>query len=459
VQSSVGDTRPPTRRTGLARWLRLSSWSLRRAWERFESTIFARARYSEPKMLAMGALGVFGFPIYGWIWRILVPQPYESMTLRFVGSAIFLPLMLVRKWPRHLRPWLPLYWYLAMTFAMPFFFTYMTLQNGGSNVWLLSHVCSVFLLVMLFDLSGFLVTSLIGYAAAFTLYMLSPFLPITTAALGPYLPVWGFAIVSGSVFSISHAMSNQSRVDAIIAASNNIAHELRTPLAAVSIATGAVQRYLPSLVESHRAASAARLAVEDLREAHLQRLERALDTVGREVVHANTVIDMLLVAARPIGEMALERLSAGDCAEEAMRRFPFASRQERDRVGLHVKTDFELRGSRLLLVHVMFNLIKNALFHTSRAGHGVIELRVEADAAGHRVICHDTGPGIPPDVLPHIYERFYSSATDYSTGLGVGLAFVRNALAHMGATIHCHSEFGQYTEFVIAFPKVSEGDD
>jgi two-component system CAI-1 autoinducer sensor kinase/phosphatase CqsS len=441
------------------RWLRLGTWSLRRAWERFESSIFARARYSEPKMVLMGVLGTIGFPLYWIVWAVWFPQPYENLPLRLLGSALCLPLLLQRRWPRRLRPWLPLHWYITMSFGLPFFFTYMMLQNGANNVWLLSHLCSVFLLVMLFDIGAFLVTSITGYLAAFTAYLLSPHTPMLLDALGPYLPVWAFGIISGSVFSISQAMSNQARVDAIIAASNNIAHELRTPLAAVSIATGAVQRYLPSLVQSHRAASAAQLAVEDLREAHLQRLERALDTVGREVVHANTVIDMLLVAARPIGEMALERLSASDCAQEAMRRFPFASRQERDRVGLHVKADFELRGSRLLLVHVMFNLIKNALFHTSRAGHGLIELRVEADAQGRRVICHDTGPGIPPDVLPHIYERFYSSATDYSTGLGVGLAFVRNALAHMGATIHCQSEFGQYTEFVIAFPKISEGDD
>lgn len=460
MQSSVSETRHPApRRAGPARWLRVAWWVLRDSWRRFESGIFARARYSEPKMLAMGALGVFGFPLYGWIWMRLVPQPYENMGLRFLGSAIFLPLMLVRRWPRRLKPWLPLYWYLAMTFALPFFFTYMALQNGASNVWLLSHLCSVFLLVMLFDFGAFVVTSLVGYLVAVTAFALAPFMPLPLDALVPYLPVWGFAILSGSVFSISHAMSSQARLDAVIAASNNIAHELRTPLAAVSIATSAVQRFLPGLVASHRAASAAGLAVEDLRDAHLARLERALDTVEREVIHANTVIDMLLIAARPIGELPLERLSARDCTEEALQRYPFASQHERERVRLSVGSDFALLGSRLLLVHVLFNLTKNALFHTSRAGHGTIELVVEADDGGHRIVCRDSGPGIPPDVLPRIYERFFSSATDYSTGLGVGLAFVRNALAHMHANIHCRSEPGRGTEFTLTFPPVPPGVD
>ena len=458
----MSDVTPPSlpRLRGPAGWLRLLAWSLRGSWERFESSIFSRARYSEPKMVAMGVLGVFGFPIYGWIWMRLVPQPYENMELRFLGSAIFLPLMLVRQWPRRLRPWLPLYWYLAMTFALPFFFTYMTLQNGASETWLLSHICSVFLTVMLFDLYAFLVTTLTGYLVAITAFLLAPHMLVTSSALGLYVPVWGFAIVSGSVFSISHAMSNQARIDAMIAASNNIAHELRTPLAAVSIATTAVQRFLPTLVASHRAAAAAALPVPDLRDSHLERLERALDTVTREVAHANTVIDMLLFAARPIGDVQLEVVSARQCAEEALQRYPFGSQHERDRVSLRAgSADFELRGTRVLLVHVLFNLIKNALFHTSRAGHGQIELRVESDAVGHRIVCHDTGPGIPPDVLPRIFERFYSSATDYSTGLGVGLSFVRSALERMQATIHCRSVLGEFTEFTLQFPPVREGDD
>ena len=113
-------------------------------------------------MLWMGALGFFGFPTYYIVWAKLLPQPYESLGLRLFGSALFFPLMLVRRLPRRLRGWVPLYWYLAMTFAMPYFFTYMLLQNGGTVAWLLSHLCSVFLMVMLFDLRSFLITSVLA---------------------------------------------------------------------------------------------------------------------------------------------------------------------------------------------------------------------------------------------------------------------------------------------------------
>lgn len=408
--------------------------------------------------MLMGLLGMIAYPAYWVFWAILLPQPYENLPLRLACAAMCVPLFLQRLWPRRIRPWLPLHWYITMTLGLPFFFTYMLLQNGANTVWLLSHLCSVFLLVMLFELGSFIVTTIIGALAAFSAYLLYPAQAFPTEAMALYTPVWLFAVMSGSVFSFSQSISQQSRIDALTAASNNIAHELRTPLASVRIATSAVQRYLPMLVDSHRTAAAAGLPVSDLRESHLERLERALASVEREIEHANTVIDMLLIAARPIGEIRMERVSAKSCVEEALERYPFGSQLERSRVTVHYEADFDLIGSRLLVVHVLFNLIKNALFHTSRAGKGEIELRVHADADGHRIVCRDTGPGISPDVLPRIFDRFYSSATDVATGLGIGLAFVRGALERMRAPILCRSIAGEFTEFTIVFPPVSEDD-
>lgn len=439
--------------------LRIAWWLVKRTWRSFETAIFTRARYSEPKMRWMGALGVFGFPAYYFVWAVLLPQPYESLGLRLFGSALFLPLLLVSFWPARLRAWLPLYWYLAMTFALPFFFAYMLLQNGATVAWLLSHLISVFLMVMLFDMGSFVVTGIVGTLLAVICYAIAPAQALASAELLAYSPVWAFALISGSVFSISHSMSNQARIDAIIAATNNIAHELRTPLASVRIATQAVDRFLPLLADSHRKAVEAQLSVAELRESQLGRLGKAMETIGREVEHANTVIDMLLVAARPIGSVQVEQVCARECLHEALERYPFGSQHERSRVAIGVADDFEFSGSRLLLVHVLFNLIKNALFHTGRAGKGTITLSVHADEGGQRVVCHDSGPGIPPHVLPHIFERFYSSATDYSTGLGVGLSFVRMALERMGASIICRSTFGEFTEFTIVFPELMRRDN
>jgi two-component system CAI-1 autoinducer sensor kinase/phosphatase CqsS len=109
-------------------------------------------------------------------------------------------------------------------------------------------------------------------------------------------------------------------------------------------------------------------------------------------------------------------------------------------------------------VHVIFNLLRNALFHTGRAGKGEIYLSIENVQQEHRIRVRDTGPGIPPDVLPRIFNRFFSfSGNDRSNaGLGIGLAFTRAAVENMGGQIRCHSQWGEFTEFVLSFPADEE---
>ncbi|HEX7110844.1 MAG TPA: HAMP domain-containing sensor histidine kinase [Mizugakiibacter sp.] len=443
----------------LLRQLRLAGWMLRRAFGRLQSSMFERTRYSEPKMVAMAWVGGLGFPMYYLVWTDLFPQPYENLPLRLLGSALFLPLAFVRRWPRRLRPWLPLYWYATITYALAFFFTYMMLRNGANPPWLMSHLAAVFLILLLFDVAGFVVTSLVGTALALFVLALTPHPPLDESNLIVYIPVLLFAVVCGGVSSLSHQMTQQARVDALIASSNNIAHELRTPLASVRVAAQAVRRYLPILLEAHRVARAANLAVPELRLAHLQGLEKGLDTMEREVTHANTAIDMLLVASRPIDEVRPERVSARHCVREALERYPFGSGVERDRVGFDDDgADFTFSGSELLVVHVLFNLIKNALLHTGRAGKGDIRIALRQHGDVNRIVVRDTGPGIPPDVLPRIFDRFFSHAEGggRGMGMGIGLAYSRAAMERMQGSIRCRSRLGEYTEFVLEFPRDDE---
>jgi signal transduction histidine kinase len=63
----------------------------------------------------------------------------------------------------------------------------------------------------------------------------------------------------------------------------------------------------------------------------------------------------------------------------------------------------------------------------------------------------DSGPGIPPEQLPHVFERFYQ-VTGVRTGVGLGLAIAQEiVLAHNG-TIEARSELGQGAEFIVRLP-------
>lgn len=402
-------------------------------------------------MVALGALGFFGFPLYYVVWKWIFPQPFESFILRLIGSALFLPLLLVHQWPQKLRHWIPLYWYVSVTLAVPFFFTYMMLMNHATTPWLASHLTSIFLILLLFDLRSFLVTTLTGTVLAVIAFALTPHIALDSGLMLQMAAVWAFALVAGGVFSVSEQRVVQSKIDMLVAASGNVAHELRTPLTTVTMAVRALQSSLPRLIQARHAQGAERSDKESQRTSRLDKaVDDSLRIAGAEVAHMHTVIDMLLTTVRPSLPDMDGRVSAREIIAQAMQRYPFASRADRNRVSASVEPDFLFRGSEQIAVHVLFNLIKNGLFHTGRAGKGnvVISTAIEEESGVIRV--HDTGSGIAPGLVPHVFDRFVTG--DEEEGLGIGLAFCNEAIQQMGGSIECSSRYGEYSTFLLHFP-------
>ena len=97
---------------------------------------------------------------------------------------------------------------------------------------------------------------------------------------------------------------------------------------------------------------------------------------------------------------------------------------------------------------VLSNLLSNALRYTPRGG----SVRVGATVADGRVrvTVRDSGPGIAPDALPHIFDRFYKS--DESRGAGLGLAIAKSLVVAHGGEIDATSEVGEGTEMRFTLP-------
>ncbi|MFN8638095.1 MAG: ATP-binding protein [Dehalococcoidia bacterium] len=97
---------------------------------------------------------------------------------------------------------------------------------------------------------------------------------------------------------------------------------------------------------------------------------------------------------------------------------------------------------------VLANLLENALRYTPRGGR--IDVDAVIDGPWVRVAVHDSGPGIDPDLLPRVFERFAKS--DTSKGFGLGLAIARHlALAH-GGTLEAASAPGEGTTMTLRLP-------
>ena len=113
-----------------------------------------------------------------------------------------------------------------------------------------------------------------------------------------------------------------------------------------------------------------------------------------------------------------------------------------------------VNGDRDRLKQVMINLVANAIQYTPQDGDVFLSLAKVGDKA--RIICRDTGPGIPAEDLPHIFERFYraekSRTRGRSTGFGLGLSITKWIVEHHGGHIEVNSKESQGTTFALWLP-------
>jgi len=110
-----------------------------------------------------------------------------------------------------------------------------------------------------------------------------------------------------------------------------------------------------------------------------------------------------------------------------------------------------VNGDRDRLKQVILNLVANAIQYTPQGGDVFLSMSRIGDQA--RIIIRDTGPGIPAEDLPHIFDRFYraekSRTRSTSSGFGLGLSIAHWIVEHHGGQIKVESKEGKGTTFVI----------
>jgi PAS domain S-box-containing protein len=226
----------------------------------------------------------------------------------------------------------------------------------------------------------------------------------------------------------------QRQKDAFIA---TVAHELRQPIGAIQAALGVMQMRMSRpqgerarQVVERQANQLARM-VDDLLDA--ARLAQGKVSLRREQTALNEILDSVVQVVQPtVQKRQLELV-----------------------VDIPSKPVF-LDADPARLQQVFSNLLLNAVKFTPRAGR--IDIVVEPLADVVRVRVRDTGKGISPDVLPHVFELFTQAAHD-ERGLGIGLAVVRALVEQHDGTVEAFSQGeGQGSEFVVTLPLASTRD-
>ena len=114
-------------------------------------------------------------------------------------------------------------------------------------------------------------------------------------------------------------------------------------------------------------------------------------------------------------------------------------------------TPLKVMGDPDALRQVLLVLLDNALKHTPPEVK--ITVRMEREDHQAKIIIQDNGPGIPPDILPHIFDRFYQGdAARTGTGTGLGLAIAQELVEAQQGTIAVQSQIEQGVTFTLTFP-------
>lgn len=215
-----------------------------------------------------------------------------------------------------------------------------------------------------------------------------------------------------------------------------VSHELRTPLNSVL----GWARLLRLGKLDHAASLRAVEAIERGAAAQAQIVDDVLD-VSR-VMRGELRLEVHPVDLLPVIEAAVDAVRAAASARQIQVALSLSPRAG------------QIAGDQARLQQVIWNLISNAVKFTPAGGR--VEVRLDREESDVVIAVKDTGMGIDPAFVPHLFERFRqadSSSTREHGGLGLGLAIVRHLVEAHGGTVHAESDGrGRGSTFTVRLP-------
>jgi len=243
----------------------------------------------------------------------------------------------------------------------------------------------------------------------------------------------------GGVVGVLHEVTKQKLADRVrrdfVA---NASHELRTPLTAIR-----------GFAETLKAG-----AIHDVESA-----ERFVDVILRHTLRLQALVNDLVALSRaesPEQEYELAPVDLSEAVQDVVLGLAAQAAQRH----LDVRTESigglpEVIANPRALDQVLINLVHNAIKYTPEGGRITMRASTTVDTVTLEI--ENTGPGIPPDQLERIFERFYRVDAGRSRdmgGTGLGLSIVRHLVARMGGEIEARSEPGNWTRFRLTLGRV-----
>ncbi|MBZ5612095.1 MAG: HAMP domain-containing protein [Acidobacteriia bacterium] len=233
--------------------------------------------------------------------------------------------------------------------------------------------------------------------------------------------------------AFNHMMTRLNRsFEQIRQFSTDVSHELRTPL---TVARGQLEvaLFTAQTVEQHREAMA-----------------EALEGIDRL---SNIVRALLLLSQSESGQLTLQkgRLDLAGLVRDLVDQHQIPAEAQGVRLSAELPATCAIYADRIQIERMVSNLLGNAIKYTPAGGQVTARLTLEGEQV--KLAVEDTGVGIAPDHLPHIFDRFYRvPSADPDKGLGLGLSFVAWIAKAHGGSVDVESQLRKGTRFIVTLP-------
>jgi two-component system phosphate regulon sensor histidine kinase PhoR len=219
---------------------------------------------------------------------------------------------------------------------------------------------------------------------------------------------------------------------------SNLTHELKTPIATVSVALEALKNFKglsnPKLTEEY--------------------LDIAQNELGRLTIMTDKVLKTAIFEKHGV-DFQTEKVDLEKITSQVLQSMKLLFEKNQTKVSFDKEgTDFTLEGGTDHLTNVIYNLIDNALKYKSKASEITIKLIEQANNVILSI--RDNGIGIDPEYKDKIFEKFFrvpSGNVHNAKGYGLGLSYVNNVVKSHHGTIEVDSTLGLGSNFIIELPK------
>lgn len=255
---------------------------------------------------------------------------------------------------------------------------------------------------------------------------------------------------------VMRQMTIRERLEGIAAMVTGITHDVSTPLGVACTAGSVVDETARRMLQGNLHSDRERAELSD-------DMRDALDILTRSLDRARRLIDSFKQFSSSQFSNERAKVQLADVVTDCVMVLRSELRRARIALEVHAPPDEDLRwdGFPGHLGRVLVNLLQNSIRYAFEPGQGgkvSIHLDRSVDGEGFVLQYVDDGKGMEPDVLPRIFDAFFTTGRA-TGGTGLGLAISHNIVVNLlGGTITCDSKLGEGTTFTITLPAVAVGD-